>query len=67
MNGTNLTVILYILAASSISLSSVSNANESDKKDLSAVSCRDVLLASGEHRDDFVLVLHAYLLGEAKQ
>ena len=36
-------------------------------KDLSTVSCKDVLLASGDERDAVVLVLHAYLLGEAKQ
>lgn len=36
-------------------------------KDLSTVTCKDVLLASGEERDGIVLVLHAYLMGEAKQ
>ena len=36
-------------------------------KDLSTVICKDVLLASGDDRDAVVLVLHAYLLGEAKQ
>ena len=42
-------------------------ADEHDTKDLSTVTCKDVLLASGDERDGIVLVLHAYLLGEAKQ
>lgn len=67
MNSKNLRVILYTLAASSILLSTGSNANESAERDFSAVTCRDVLLASGDDRDDFVIALHAYLLGEAKQ
>lgn len=42
-------------------------ADEHGTKDLSTVTCKDVLLASGDERDGIVLVLHAYLLGEAKQ
>lgn len=38
-----------------------------DIRDLSALTCRDLLLAAGEDRDAVILVLHAYLLGEAKQ
>jgi len=36
-------------------------------RDLGSLSCRDILLASGAARENLVLVLHAYLLGEAKQ
>ncbi len=42
-------------------------AQDAEMKDLSTVTCRDVLLAHGEDRDGVILVLHAYLLGEAKQ
>lgn len=45
----------------------IAAAQEAGSKDLRSVSCRDVLLASGEERDGIILVLHAYLLGEAKQ
>jgi hypothetical protein len=31
------------------------------------LSCRDILLPSGNARENLVLVFHAYLLGEAKQ
>lgn len=36
-------------------------------RNLGSLSCRDILLASGPARENLVLVLHAYLLGEAKQ
>lgn len=42
-------------------------AQDDTSKDLRTVTCKDVLLASGEERDGILLVLHAYLLGEAKQ
>ena len=45
----------------------VAIAQDDEIKDLRSVSCRDVLLAHGEERDGIILVLHAYLLGEAKQ
>lgn len=45
----------------------VANAQEDELKDISSITCKDVLLASGEIRDGVVLVLHGYLLGEAKQ
>ena len=63
----NLTVILCMLAVSTILWSKGSYADEPTEKNLSAVTCRDVLLASGDERDGFVLVLHGFLLGEAKQ
>jgi len=67
MNSKKLTIILSALAVASILFSTGSSAQESAEKDLSAVTCRDVLLAAGEDRDGFVLVLHGYLLGESKQ
>jgi hypothetical protein len=36
-------------------------------RNLGSLSCRDILLASGGARENLVLVLHAYLLGEAKE
>ena len=45
----------------------IAAAQSEESKDLRTVSCRDVLLAHGEERDGIILVLHAYLLGEAKQ
>lgn len=48
-------------------LTGLASAQESGIRDLRSVTCRDVLLASGDERDGIVLVLHAYLLGEAKQ
>jgi hypothetical protein len=50
-----------------LALISPAVADEHDTKNLSTVTCKDVLLASGDERDGIVLVLHAYLLGEAKQ
>jgi len=35
--------------------------------DLASVTCKELLLSSGESRDQIVLALHAYLLGEQKQ
>ena len=55
------------VAMLSISQSELAIAQDEEIKDLSTVSCRDVLLAHGEERDGVILVLHAYLLGEAKQ
>jgi len=34
---------------------------------IGSVTCRDVLLASGDTRESVILVLHAYLLGEEKK
>jgi hypothetical protein len=62
-----LVVILPIMAILSTLLTTQSNAEEDTGKSLGAVTCRDVLLASGEDRDGFVLVLHGYILGESKQ
>lgn len=36
-------------------------------RNLGSLSCRDILLTSGNARENLVLVFHAYLLGEAKQ
>ena len=51
----NLTVILCMLAVSTILWSKGSYADEPTEKNLSAVTCRDVLLASGDERDGQVL------------
>lgn len=55
------------LACMAFVTSDAATADEHTARDLSAVTCKDVLLASGEDRDGIILVLHAYLLGEAKQ
>jgi len=36
-------------------------------QNLDSLSCRDILLTSGNARENLVLVFHAYLLGETKQ
>lgn len=36
-------------------------------RNLGSVNCRDILLASGTARENLVLVMHAYLLGEEKE
>ena len=68
---TNYTKATVALLASIVLLAAgypgVAAAQDETNKDLRTVTCKDVLLASGEERDGIVLVLHAYLLGEAKQ
>lgn len=60
-------LVVAALAAFAIGTPGVANAQEDESKDISSITCKDVLLASGEVRDGVVLVLHGYLLGEAKQ
>ena len=50
MTSRKYTVVLAALALSNIFLSLESVAQDPDRKDLGAVTCRDVLLASGEDR-----------------
>jgi hypothetical protein len=50
-----------------VGVPSIANAQEDEFKDIGSITCKDVLLASGEVRDGVILVLHGYLLGEAKQ
>ena len=61
------TALLISIAVLGPAAASVAAAEGEESKDLRTVSCRDVLLAHGEERDGIILVLHAYLLGEAKQ
>ena len=58
---------LMVAGLATLALVAPAAADGHDTKDLSTVTCKDVLLASGDDRDAVVLVLHAYLLGEAKQ
>lgn len=61
------TIAAVVVAGSILVLSPVAQADEAELEDIGDLSCRDVLLAAGEDRDSIILVLHAYLLGEAKQ
>lgn len=58
---------VLVTAAATIGMSGQVIAQEEELNDLGAINCRDILLAAGEDRDAVILVLHAYLLGEAKQ
>ena len=58
---------LMVAGLASLAFVAPAAADGHDTKDLSAVTCKDTLLASGDDRDHIILVLHAYLLGEAKQ
>ena len=58
---------LLVAGLASLAFVAPSAADDHGNKDLSTVVCKDVLLAHGNDRDAIVLVLHAYLLGEAKQ
>lgn len=67
MSDKALAAILPTLTIFGVLLATASDAAEDTGKSIAAVTCRDVLLASGEDRDGFVLVLHGYILGESKQ
>ena len=56
-----------VIAASAAAYPGIASAQDDQMTDLGAITCKDVLLASGEDRDAVILVVHAYLLGEAKQ
>ena len=56
-------LLLAIFSTSSIH----APAQNAAADDIGAYSCRNLLLASGDEREGTILVLHAYLLGEAKQ
>ncbi len=55
------------IAACAMSAPGIVIAAEDELSDINSITCKEVLLASGEDRDGAILVLHAYLLGEAKQ
>ena len=59
--------LVTTLAVVGMSLGGLAAAQDDTTKDLTSVTCRDVLLATGDERDGIILVLHAYLLGEKKQ
>ena len=60
-------IAVAIIALYSISHPGLVNAQDSELIDLGSITCKDVLIASGADRDAVILVVHAYLLGEAGQ
>ena len=60
-------LVAALLVAVTLSTVSGAHAQDADADDIGAYTCRSLLLASGDEREGTILVLHAYLLGEAKQ
>jgi len=58
---------VVLIGAFAVGNPGIVNAQDEELTDIGSITCRDVLLSSGEVRDGVILVLHAYLLGEAKQ
>lgn len=57
-------VSAVLISTSLVALSASAAAAESDAKDLTDYTCKDVMRFSGEHRESAIALLHGYFLGK---